>query len=1187
MEVKFATYNVRGLRNSLKRVDIFKQLLKNKFSVIALQETHCTADVVDIWKEEWPGESVWTLGSPTHAGVAFLFHPDLDIEIINNFEAIPDRILRLNVKLHGIDLQLLNIYGYTSNTEDAAEIFFYRANQALTFEPPSIILGDFNMVESPSLDRLGGNSRTHHTYGIKNLNELKEDCDVVDIWRTRNPTGRSYTWTSPNGNIRSRLDRIYISKLFVPLVSTSYVVQTPFSDHDICVCETGLPSITPRGPGRWRLNVEYLSHERYQNEITEFFEHWKTQKHLYQNLQDWWDLAKIYFKSISIQYAVELNKHIRQDQARIMSLIEQEQQSSSPDKVKINDLWDELKLIEREKSKKVFIFTHTAVRESDEKPTKYFYSLLRERKSKSALDKLVTDEGDTLSSPAEVLAETRNFYKNLFSEEKNISQKHQDFFLKKVKTKLTRDQRNALETHLTLKNLEDALFQAEKEKSPGDDGLPYEFYTTFWHILSEDFLEVTSQSLYVDELLPKSQRRSVIILIHKRGDKTRLVNWRPISLLNTDYKIIAKALSNRLRNVLATLLHSTQTANVPGRTIFENLFLIRDTLEYCDRHKIDGYLISIDQEKAFDKTHRPFLYSVLETMGFGPVFINTIKCLYQDITASVSVNGFSSTSFDLERGLKQGGPLSSQLYDIYIEPLAEAVRTDPNIKGIPLPGGQEATSSHFADDANFFLLATTQICYLFHVFDKFRSATGSTINASKTQGLHFGNPNFSDPYLKLVQWKNIDGGLKILGITFHVKFTDTQTSNWKTITTKVSNHISTLRKRNLSFKGKVLILNTVTLAKAWYVATVIPCNEDQEKALRKIIFPFLWKSRWNTISHAMSYQPKDKGGLNLKSLRLQQQALQLKFMSQITDPNINDLWVTLPRYWIGFHLAPLHPDWSFLRSNSQPHLDTPLDREGRHKLIGAEGRPSFYHDLFLETEKLDLKTVFWVTSEIYKSYITLNYYFPKAFLTHWHRFNYNPDVIWKLVYASFAQGRHQDIHFKYLHLKTPCKDFLRKQSEKSGRTFHWSNTNCKFCPIIENQDHIFLDCPQADLLWKYVFPAIRAILKPHSFRLQDLIAGHFHNDTNFNKRKLVLTIIQITMHTLWLNRNSFLFNKVVEHPTFRKSRNAIKLTFHRVILTQFKNHLPHQLAKFRKHFCHTPSVVNVINDDSLYTHFIK
>ncbi|CAM2095666.1 unnamed protein product [Caretta caretta] len=154
-------------------------------------------------------------------------------------------------------------------------------------------------------------------------------------------------------------------------------------------------------------------------------------------------------------------------------------------------------------------------------------------------------------------------------------------------------------------------------KSPGMDGLTVEFYRAFWDILGPDLVTVWAESLQ-SGVLPLSCRRAVLVLLPKKGDLRDLRNWRPVSLLSTDYKIVAKAISLRLGSVMADVVHPDQTYTVPGRSIFDNLFLVRDLLELGRRDGLSFALLSLDQEKAFDRVDHGYLLSTLQAFGFGP-----------------------------------------------------------------------------------------------------------------------------------------------------------------------------------------------------------------------------------------------------------------------------------------------------------------------------------------------------------------------------------------------------------------------------------------------------------------------------------------------------------------------------------------------------------------------------------------
>ena len=128
--------------------------------------------------------------------------------------------------------------------------------------------------------------------------------------------------------------------------------------------------------------------------------------------------------------------------------------------------------------------------------------------------------------------------------------------------------------------------------------------------------------------LSRSQRRGVISLSFKKGDRLDPKNWRPISLLNVDYKIASRAIAGRLLKVLSTVVDKDQTCGVPGRFIGENVAFLRDVVDYASLSGIECAILSLDQEKAFDRVDWGFLIATLVKMGFGPSFSGWIDLFY-------------------------------------------------------------------------------------------------------------------------------------------------------------------------------------------------------------------------------------------------------------------------------------------------------------------------------------------------------------------------------------------------------------------------------------------------------------------------------------------------------------------------------------------------------------------------------
>ena len=121
-------------------------------------------------------------------------------------------------------------------------------------------------------------------------------------------------------------------------------------------------------------------------------------------------------------------------------------------------------------------------------------------------------------------------------------------------------------------------------------------------------------------------KKGVISLFYKKkGDKTDLKNFRPISLLNVDYKIISRVLANRLKQVMSTIISPEQTCCVPGRDIADNIMSIRDVIDLISLNNKEGYIVKIDQEKAFDRVSHNFILMVLKKFNFDNQFISWIK----------------------------------------------------------------------------------------------------------------------------------------------------------------------------------------------------------------------------------------------------------------------------------------------------------------------------------------------------------------------------------------------------------------------------------------------------------------------------------------------------------------------------------------------------------------------------------
>ena len=218
---------------------------------------------------------------------------------------------------------------------------------------------------------------------------------------------------------------------------------------------------------------------------------------------------------------------------------------------------------------------------------------------------------------------------------------------------LTEEDRNISEGLTTSGEVLNALKSMSKDKSPGNDGLMGEFYIQFYNMIENVFIQSVNHSHKVIEL-SSSQKQVVITLTEKKDKDIRHIkNWRPISLLNVDTKIISKVLATRLKKVICELVTQDQTAYIAGRYTGESVRLISDILEYTDRENCEGYMFAADIEKAFDSPDHNFILAVLAKMGLGSDFVRWVRTLLNDQLSCVVNNGTTTGYFKLNRGTRQ------------------------------------------------------------------------------------------------------------------------------------------------------------------------------------------------------------------------------------------------------------------------------------------------------------------------------------------------------------------------------------------------------------------------------------------------------------------------------------------------------------------------------------------------------
>ena len=289
------------------------------------------------------------------------------------------------------------------------------------------------------------------------------------------------------------------------------------------------------------------------------------------------------------------------------------------------------------------------------------------------------------------------------------------------------------------------------------------------------------------------------------------------------------------------LINRDQTGFVAGRNIKENLRKISDTAEYAKRKKIEGLMLVIDFEKAFDMAEYHSLYKILEICGFSEKMITWVKILFTNFNLCTINNGIASDYFTPTRGLFQGNPISSYCFVIIIETLAVLMRNNKSLQGIQI-GKFKNLLSMFADDMTVFLQnKEREWMELRSILDKFRLNTGLRVNYDKTTVYRLGHYSSNAWFysMRRLQWS--DGTIKILGIAYTDDDSKLQRLNLEPLLEKAEQTLDLWRMRDLTLIGKIMVFNTLIASTVYHrLAVAGILKEEYIKKFEKLASSFIW-----------------------------------------------------------------------------------------------------------------------------------------------------------------------------------------------------------------------------------------------------------------------------------------------------------------------------------------------------------
>ena len=790
--LRLVVQNVNGLGSSRsKRHSFFSRLqcMVPRPDIVLVIESHSHKDAQTLgWVQEgsgkgqpWLGPSFWHHGTSRSRGVGILIREGLCVSEPQVIHRDRDgRILAVSfTSQEGHPWVVMAVYAPVK-APHRPTFFSGPLSRACAACPPEaslLMAGDWNCVLSQyDICTAQQPSRSSRLIGGPALRRVQDQAGVEDAFRHLHPQALEFTKSVRNGRsvTSGRTTRWLVSSDLQQLgwvTACRHVEGELPGDHAACIVQLTPPSSPLMGPYGWVFPISLLSHPPFLELMQDSIQHYLSHPPP-GNLSppELWDDLKRCMKLVSINYHMHWTIEQRRERRGLEQAVARAKQrwERRPTSRALHS-----RLKEATQALQQFHEREAATREVSldalwadfgEQSTAWFHRLGR-----TVVDKQpIMSIRDPTGGPAAVLNTAAgvkragdllaDFYDGakptgLFHPA-GVSAHAQQVMLGSIDATLdAAGQAACLGPHpdgrLTLDCLHNALVNAPRGKQPGCDGLQYEFYLAFWELLGPRMVAAFNHSFLSDAeepVMSRTSRTGIITLIFKGDDKPQNDpdSYRPITLLNTDVKLVAKVLTLRMGWPLDGILDVTQTAFVPGRWIGDNVLYHLEELEYIEATQQSACILGLDFNKAYDRVHRGWLMQCMAALGIPAACCRWVQLLLQGSQAFITYNGHRSRVFQVPAGCAQGSPLSPLLYVISAQPLAARVRqlqVQGIIAPIPLPDGAPAPPMHMhADDTTLHTVhvdAAAQVVSL--ALEPYEQASGAKLNVGKSWGLTLGS----------------------------------------------------------------------------------------------------------------------------------------------------------------------------------------------------------------------------------------------------------------------------------------------------------------------------------------------------------------------------------------------------------------------------------------------------------------
>lgn len=929
---KVITLNVNGLHNPIKRSKAIAKMKRGKYDIIFWQETHCSdAEHEKIRKMGFKNLYYSSYSKGNSRGVAILLPSRLNFQFSSQVSDKEGRYILVKGYIDHKEVTLLNVYRPPGKDNSLIKRIF----DLIATEISGVFIcgGDWNICLNTSIDS-SSKIKKPQAEAILVKKMLKE-VGMMDVWRSLYPTNRSYTFFSHSHRVHSRLDYFFMLNADRHRIVECEIGVKDVSDHaDVCLT---LHLDNDRKETLWRLNTSFLKDGEFHNFVEkEIRDYTDYNNDTCTSPSIFWDALKAVLRGKLIMWSSmkkkERERRINDLTAELKSLEQKHMQNNNNDLLEnIAEIKQTLNRAYEDQIEKKTKFMKQNYYENGPKAKKLLAWRLRKQQADRFIHKVKNPQDDNIHyNLKDIQNSFAAFYTQLYTQPHPLDQEATNRFLSSLDLpSIGTEQNERLNQLITEEEISRTISKLKVNKMAGEDGYPAEWYRHFRKLIIPQLKNCFNHILTGGEI-PPSWKRAVISVIHKPGkDKIECGSYRPISVLNIDYRIFATILAKRLESIVPELTDTDQSGFVRNRQTHDN---VRRALHLFDKMKNkESIAISLDAEKAFDSVGWEYLYLVLNRFGFNSNIIGCIRSLYDSPSARIKINGDLSDTVNLERGCRQGCPLSATFFALFIEPLAQAIREHKNISGIII-GDSEHKACLYADDV-LLTLSNPKVSLpnLLSLLKEFGTYSGYKLNLQKTQIISFNyHPSIDIKKLSKFNWKN--NKIKYLGIQIPKDLSRLFEENYAILTSNIKADIQRWSLLPMNMYNRIDSIKMNVLPRILYLFLALPIRipPNQFYDWNRMMSHFIWAKQKPRIKFQTLQLQKEKGGLAVPCLEDYYKAAQLRVLIGWSDPTCEAKWKEIDQSYFDTPLQSMLGDKPLLNKhlNSQllpPWITVPIE----------------------------------------------------------------------------------------------------------------------------------------------------------------------------------------------------------------------------------------------------------------------